>query len=113
LGHATAYTFAAVVAVWLISRRLGGLEGGPLVRSLGKILLGGVATGVAAFAASRLVGQALGTAGLLPEAFQVTGGVAAGFAAFVAVASAFRMPELALIRGMLSSRFGRAPRGAA
>lgn len=105
LGHATAYSFAAVVAVWLIARRLGGLDGRRMARSLGQILLGGVATGVAAWAASRGLERAIGNAGILPEALQVVAGVAAGLAAFLAIASAFRMPELALIRGVLTSRF--------
>jgi putative peptidoglycan lipid II flippase len=112
LGHATAYTFAALLATWLIARRVGGLDGRQLARSLGKILVGGVATGAAALLASRIVGRLLGTTSLVLEALQVAAGVTAGFAAFVAVASAFHMPELALIRSILASRFRRSRGGA-
>jgi putative peptidoglycan lipid II flippase len=107
LGHATAYTFAAITAAVLLRRRLGGLEGRRLAVPLLKILLGGVATGVAAFLVSRLVARTLGTASFGPQLLQVTGGVAAGVGAFLAVAVAFQMQELQLIRQVVRERLNR------
>jgi putative peptidoglycan lipid II flippase len=107
LGHATAYTFAAIVAVIILRRRLGGLEERGLLTALGRILLGGLATGAAAYLVARWLGDAFGTASLGPQLLQVGGGVVAGALAFVSVAAAFRMQELTLIAQMLRSRVGR------
>jgi putative peptidoglycan lipid II flippase len=107
LGHATAYTFAAIVAVAILRRRLGGLEGRRLLPAFGRILVGGVATGAAAYLVATWLGRALGTAGLGPQLLQVGGGVLAGLLTFIAVAAAFRMQEFGLIARMVRSRVGR------
>ena len=104
LGHATAYTFAAIVAVLILRRRLGGLEGRRLVPAFGRILLGGLATGAGAYLAARWLGAAFGTASLGPQLLQVGGGVVAGGLSFLAVAAAFRMKEFTLIAQIVRSR---------
>jgi putative peptidoglycan lipid II flippase len=107
LGHATAYTFAAVVAVMILRRRLGGLEGRYVLPALVRILVGGLATGAAAYLVARWLGHTYGTAGLGPQLLQVGGGVAAGVMTFVAVAAAFRMQELTLIAQLVRSKVRR------
>jgi putative peptidoglycan lipid II flippase len=107
LGHATAYTFAAATAALMLRRKLGGLDGRRLVMPLAQILLGGAATGGASLLISDLVARAVGTASFGPQALQVGAGVVAGLAAFLAVAMAFRMQELRLIRDLVRGRLGR------
>jgi len=107
LGHATAYTFASLVAVVILRRRLRGLEWRRLARPLGQILLAGAATGAVALLVSRAVGRALGTAALGPQLLQVGGAVLAGLVTFIGLAVAFRLPELALIRQTLRTGVGR------
>lgn len=107
LGHATAYTFAAVTSAVILRRRLGGLEGRRLGLSLGAIAVGGALAGGAAFLASRAIAATLGTAGLFPQLLQVGGGVLAGVAAFVLAARAFRMQELALVKQTVMERVRR------
>jgi len=104
LGHATAYTFAAIVAVLILRRRLGGLEGRRLLPAFGRILLGGLATGAAAYLAARWLGDVFGTASLGPQLLQVGGGVVTGGLSFLAVAAAFRMKEFTLIAQIVRSR---------
>ena len=106
LGHATAYTFAAIVAVLILRRRLGGLEGRRLLPAFGRILLGGLATGAAAYLAARWLGDVFGTASLGPQLLQVGGGVVTGGLSFLAVAAAFRMKEFTLIAQIVRSRVG-------
>src|SRR5207302_344854 len=60
LGHATAYTFAAIAAAVILRRRLGGLEGRRLGLALAQIGLGGALAGAAAFGVSRAVAAMLG-----------------------------------------------------
>jgi putative peptidoglycan lipid II flippase len=107
LGHATAYTFAAVTAGVMLRRRLGGLGGRRLAIPMGQILLGGLATGGAALLVSHLSAQALGTASLGPQVVEVGAGVIGGMGAFLAVALAFRMEELRLIANLVRGRLGR------
>ena len=107
LGHATAYTFAAIVAAVILRRRLGGLEGRRLLPALGRIMVGGVATGAAAYLVARWLGDAFGTATLGPQLLQVGGGLIAGLLTFLAVAAALRMQELTLIAEMARARIRR------
>jgi putative peptidoglycan lipid II flippase len=107
LGHATAYTVAAIFAAWRLRRRLGGLEGRRLMPAFGRILIGGLATGAAAYVVGRWLGDTFGTAGLGPQILQVGGGVGAGLLTFIAMAAAFRMQELALIAEMVRSKVRR------
>lgn len=106
LGHATAYTFAALMAAFILHRRLGGLEGRRLAPVLGQILLAGAGTGAASWLVARWVGSALGTASFGPQLLQVGGGLVAGVGTFLAISVAFRMPELQLIK-QAALRWGR------
>jgi putative peptidoglycan lipid II flippase len=105
LGHATAYTFAAIASVTILSRRLGGLEWRPLGRALTQILVAGLAAGAAAWAVARVVAGSLGSASLGPQLLQVGGGVVIGVAVFVMLAWAFRLQELDYIRRLLPGRW--------
>jgi len=107
LGHATAYTLAAVTAAFILHRRLGGLEGRRLAPVLGRILVAGAATGGASWLAARWVAGAIGTASLGPQLLQVGGGLVAGLGTFLLIAMAFRMPELRLIKLTALTRLGR------
>lgn len=107
LGHATAYTFAAVVSALILRRRVGGLEGRRVGRALGQILVGGAAAGGAAWLVARGVAGALGTETLAAQVLQVVGGITAGLGAYLAVVAMFRMPELVLLRKALLARVGR------
>jgi len=107
LGHATAYTFAAIVSAIIIRRRLGGLEGRTLVPALLRIAVAGLACGAAAFLVANRVGAALGVTAFGAQLLQVTAAMVAGGAAFLAVAAAFRLQELTLVRSLFRSRTGR------
>jgi dihydrodipicolinate synthase/N-acetylneuraminate lyase len=67
----------------------------------------GLAAGAASYVASTWVGDVLGTTGLGPQLLQVSGGVVAGLGAFIAMAVAFRLQELALLKRMVMVRLGR------
>src|SRR2546430_16182364 len=77
-GPTTAYTFAAVMAAFILHRRLGGLEGRRLAPVLGQILVAGAATGGASWLVARWVSDAVGTALLGPQLLQGGRGVVAG-----------------------------------
>src|SRR5207249_1565605 len=70
LGSSTAYTFATIVAVLIIRKRLGGLEGGYVIRGLTQVAVASAITAGVAFAALKLVETVVSTgtaAGQLAE----------------------------------------------
>jgi putative peptidoglycan lipid II flippase len=107
LGHATAYTFAALAAGLLLRRRLGGLEGRRLASPLLKVLAGGLAAGGAALLVARAVEEGMGVASPGAQALQVLGGVAAGVVVYLVAAALLRLPELLLIRRLVLRSPGR------
>jgi putative peptidoglycan lipid II flippase len=107
LGHAAAYTFAAVVAGMILRRRLGGLEGRTLAGGLAKVLAAAALTGVAAWGAARLMSRALGTDTLAEQIIQVGAGVIAGLIIFIGTALLFRMEEFELVKRTLAVRWRR------
>ena len=114
LGHAAAYTTGTAIFAVVIGRRLRGLELRRLLRPLGQILVAAIASAAAAFIVARWVGRVYPVTTvtptgqtvnpLLPQLAQVAAGVFAGMAAYVALVSAFRMPELALLKDVVLRR---------
>jgi putative peptidoglycan lipid II flippase len=105
LGHATAYTFAALVAVVILRGRLEGLEGRRLAPALGQIVLAGAATGAASWLVAEAVASSVGTAALGAQVLQVGAGLLAGVGTFLAITLALKMPELKLIRSSVRGRW--------
>jgi putative peptidoglycan lipid II flippase len=107
LGHAIAYTVAAVTAGVLLRRRLGGLEGPSLAGGLARIVAASTLTAAAAWGAARLMFGALGADTFGEQMVQVGAGVLAGVIIYVGAALLFRMEELALVKRTLSGRLRR------
>jgi putative peptidoglycan lipid II flippase len=105
LGHALAYVFASVVMLVLIRRRLGGIDAGRIVRSLGRVLVAGMLTAAAAWLVAEGFERWLGTGTLGVQAIQVISAVAAGLAVFVAAAAALRIEEVDMVRQRLMARW--------
>jgi putative peptidoglycan lipid II flippase len=107
LGHATAYTFATVVAVVILRRRLSGLSGRVVVRGLAKVLVAGTLTAATAWLTARLLERTVGVDTVAAQMVQVFGAVGVGLLVFVGMALLLRMEELTLITSSLRSRFSR------
>jgi putative peptidoglycan lipid II flippase len=107
LGHATAYTFGAVVLAILIRRLTGGLDGRSVLAGLGKVFLAGLVSTAAAFGISELMAHALGAETILEQAMQVLGSVVLGLLVFVAMALLLRIEDLRQVVGMVVGRVRR------
>jgi len=107
LGHAIAYTFAAVTAAIVLRRRVGGLDGRAIAQGLTKVIVGATATAGAAWGVARLSETAFGVDSLAAQAVQVVGAVLAGLAVFIAAAIVLRMEEWTLVRRAFIARFRR------
>ena len=107
LGHAAAYTVAAVMAGAVLRRRLDGLEGRALMAGLVKILLAAAATAGGAWVAAQAAEAWLGVDTLAGQVVQVGGGVLVGLLTFVAAAVALRIEEFELVKRTLLGRIRR------
>jgi putative peptidoglycan lipid II flippase len=104
LGHALAYTFAAVAAALLLRRRLGGLEGRSLGAGLARIAGAAALTGAAAWGATRLMSHVVDADTFGGQIVVVGVGVMAGLIIFLGAALLFRLEELELVKRTLRAR---------
>jgi putative peptidoglycan lipid II flippase len=104
LSNGIGYTFASIVALGILRRRLHGLDGRRVAGDLAKIAVAGVAAGVAAFGIARWSAAAFGTTSLAPQLLQVGAGLVGALAVFFGLAVAFRLEELQMIKDLVVSR---------
>jgi len=107
LGNATAYTFATIVSVVIMRRRLGGLDLRYVVRGLTQVAVASAITAGVAYAAVKLVDLVVSSGTAAGEFAEVVVGVGAGIGAYLLVVSAMHMPELAVLKGLIPSRLRR------
>jgi putative peptidoglycan lipid II flippase len=93
LGTALAAMINAGALLWLLGRRLNGLDGGRIAIAFGKIAMASVAMGATAYYASAWLEAALPGRQLLWKAIQVFGAIGAGVVVLAAAARALRIAE--------------------
>jgi putative peptidoglycan lipid II flippase len=93
LGTALAAMFNAVALLWLLRRRLDGLEGRRIATSLVKILIASFVMGLAAWYTSAWLTRAIPDDALVWKAVRVAAAIAAGVAALAASARLLRIAE--------------------
>jgi len=107
LGNTVAYTFASIVSLVVLRRRLGGLERGYVLRGLTQVIVASVVTAGVAWVAAELVGKVVATDAAGGELLQVVVAVGAGLATYFALASAMHMEELAVLKRLVPARLRR------
>lgn len=105
LGHATAYTVAALALAILLRKRLHGLDGRALGIGLARTIVAAVFTAAGAWLTSTAIANALPSGSTGALALQVLTSVAVGLIIFLAAAAILRMEELAMVRRSLARRF--------
>lgn len=103
-SYSAAYWLILIVATWLLSRRLGGIETAATVRSLLALLLAGAVGGLVTLAVVNGMAQVVsetGRWGLLVDLFV---GAALGTVGFVIAAWVLRIHEVREVMGLLRSR---------
>jgi putative peptidoglycan lipid II flippase len=93
LGTALAAMFNAVALLWLLRRRLDGLEGRRIATSLVKILIASFVMSLAAWYTSAWLTRAIPDDALVWKAVRVAAAIAAGVAALAASARLLRIAE--------------------
>jgi putative peptidoglycan lipid II flippase len=107
LGNSTAYTFATIVSIVIIRRRLGRLQGRWVLRGLVQVAVASAITAGVAYAAFKLVDLGVSSGTTAGEFAEVIVSVAAGMGAYFLVVSAMHMPELSVLKGLIPARFRR------
>ncbi len=102
-SYSVAYAVSAVVALVVLRRRVGGLDGSTLVTSVARIAVAAVAMALVVWPVSRLLGGETGLAGIV----RVAVGTVAGLVVYVGALWLTRSPDLAWVTDRLGRR--RAP----
>ena len=100
-SFAIAYALAAVVALVVLQRKVGGLDMAGMGRSLARITVAGVAMGVVVWLVADMVG---GTATVREAAVRVGVGVVVGVVSYLVFLVVLRTPELGSVRTLLRRR---------
>jgi putative peptidoglycan lipid II flippase len=104
LGTAIAANVNAGLLLYLLARRLEGLDGGRIGRTLLQIVLASAAMGVAAYYAEAELHHLLPAARLVPRLVRVGGGIGAGLGTLVLAAWLLRIEEFQQAMGRLLKR---------
>jgi putative peptidoglycan lipid II flippase len=105
-GHVSSYTVGSALLLWLLSRRIGGLEGARILGAVARMLVAGLVM----LGATLLVARAVAAAtdpGLVRDLVTVVAGVVVGAGIYLATARLLRVEELALLLDVVRRRGAR------
>jgi len=86
-----------------LSRRIGGLEGGRILRAVARMLAAAVVMAVVAALVGRAAGAPFGP-GLLRDLVTVVAGVGAGLCSYLLAARLLRVEEIGVLLGVVRRR---------
>jgi putative peptidoglycan lipid II flippase len=109
-GHVSSYTVGSALLLYLLSRRIGGLEGSRILGAVGRMLVAGLVMVGVVLLVARGVGAAIDP-GLGRDLVTVAAGVIVGAGTYLAVARLLRVEELALLLDVVRRRGARGARG--
>jgi putative peptidoglycan lipid II flippase len=107
-SYSIAYWVILVIATWLLSRRLGGLEVGQTVATMGKLLIAGIAAAAVTFAVVSISTRFIPEAGRWGLLVDLLIGSVFGALAFALVALALRIAEVRDAINLVRRRLGGA-----
>lgn len=107
LGTAIAAVLNAVVLLWLLHRRLGGLDGRRVAIALAKISGASLAMGAAAYYALAWITMLTPAGGEIAKIIRVAGAIGAGVLVLAASARLLRVHEFTEATSRILARFGR------
>jgi putative peptidoglycan lipid II flippase len=110
LGTSIAALFNATALLWLLRRRLHGIDGGQLAGASGRILIASAAMGAAVFALDAYLPAVLPGQGFAAVAVRLAVTIAGALAVLAGVAHLLRIREYELARGMVLRRLRRSGR---
>jgi putative peptidoglycan lipid II flippase len=94
----------ALIMLWLLNRRMGGLHGHGMLRLLFKTLIASAGMGAVAWLVAETLAQSLPSGSLMSEVIVVGGATAIGFVVYVALMALLRVESGGLVQGLLKRR---------
>jgi len=107
LGHATSYLFSTLLGLWILRRRLEGIDGTRILSMLARVLPAAIASGLAAWSVAVGIAHTTGATTSPAAVLQVVAGVGAGLLVYVGATLILRMNEIDDLKGVLVRRFRR------
>ncbi len=107
IGHAASYAFSSSVALLVLRRRLGGLDGRGLAGGVLRSTAAAALTAVAALGVARALASWLGLATVGAQAAQVLGAVLVGMGVYLAASLMLRIEEVDTLWRTLLRRWRR------
>ncbi len=95
----------AAMLMWILRKRVGGLDGARMLRSALKLVVPTAALGVVCWAMMTLSESYLGTAGLIPRLINLLLPMSLGILVFIGLAALFRVEELQSAWRLVKRRF--------
>jgi len=107
LGHAISYIFSTAACLVILHRRLSGLDGGRIGRTLARVVPLAALTGAVAWASTHLLGRAIGVATTGQRLAGLGGGIAAGLLVFLGGSLILQIEEANELKTAVLRRLGR------
>jgi putative peptidoglycan lipid II flippase len=104
LANSIQWASHALIMLWLLNRRMGGLHGHGMLKLLAKVLFASAGMGVVASVVADALTRSLAPDSLVNEMIAVGGAAVVGFAAYVALMALLRADSGALAGGLLKGR---------
>jgi len=111
LGTAIAAIFNAGALLWVLRRRLDGLEGRRMTRAFVRILLASIVMGATAWAVDRTLVEALPGAAFAAQATRLLVTIVSAIAALALAAYVLKIHELRQVVALVAGRGDASPRG--
>ena len=109
LANSVQWASHALIMLWLLNRRMGGLHGHGMIRLLSKVLTASACMGVVTWLVAKLLAQALLPGSLLDEVIVVGIAAVIGFAVYVALMALLRADTGGLLREITKRRPSATP----
>ena len=106
LGTSLAALLSATLLVWLLQRKLGGIEGTRIVSSFVRVTVAALLMGAAAGVLYPWLAAQLPGSGLVPQILRLTIVMGAALLVLAGSAWALRIPEFGQATAMVARRFG-------
>jgi putative peptidoglycan lipid II flippase len=104
LANSIQWASHALIMLWLLNRRMGGLHGHGMIRLLLKTLIASAGMGAVTWLVVETLSRSFSTGGLVDELIAVSGAAIVGFAAYVALMALLRADSGTLVQGLLKRR---------
>jgi putative peptidoglycan lipid II flippase len=101
LASSVQWASHALIMLWLLNRRMGGLHGHGLLRLLAKVIIASAAMGAVTWLVAETLSQALLPGGLVNEMIVIGVAAVIGFIVYVSLMALMRADSGGLVRGLL------------